>query len=114
MWTNWNIFPVALHEDLLSLVEEIQWLMENLDTSKSNGPDGISVKMLKITVPSIALSITNLFNVSIQTGYILSSYLDIVLVSKSNSHPEPSNYRPILLPILGKLIEHHIHFLIST
>ena len=45
---------------------------------------------------------------------LLSSSLDVVLVSKSNSHPESSNYRPILLPILGKLIEHHIHFLIST
>ena len=103
-------------DDLLCSVEEIQWLLEHLDTSKSNGPDGISARMLKLTVPSIAPSITNLFNVSIQTGCFpaLWKTSNIVPVPKSNNHHEPSNYCPIsLLPILGKLIEHHIHFLIT-
>ena len=103
-------------EDLLCSVEEIQWLLEHLDTSKSNGPDGISAKMLKLTASSIAPSITNLFNVSIRTGCFPAFWKtsNVVPVPKSNNRHEPSNYRPIsLLPILGKLIEHHIHFLIT-
>ena len=71
---------------------------------------------MKLTAPSIAPSITNLFNVSIQTGCFpaLWNTSNIVPVPKSNNHHEPSNYRPIsLLPIVGKLIEHHIHFLIT-
>ena len=103
-------------DDLLCSVEEIQWLLEHLDTSKSNSPDGISARMLKLTAPSIAPSITNLFNVSIQTGCFpaLWKTSNIVPVPKSNNHHVPSNYHPIsLLPILGKLIEHHIHFLIT-
>ena len=38
----------------------------------------------------------------------------MVPVPKSNDHSNPSNYRPIsLLPILSKLLERHIHVLIS-
>ena len=34
-------------EDFLCTVEEVQWLINRLDTAKSNGPDGISARMLK-------------------------------------------------------------------
>ena len=44
-------------DDLLCSVEEIQWLLVYLDTSKSNSPDGISASTLKLTAPSIGLDI---------------------------------------------------------
>ena len=97
-------------------VEEVQWFLETLDTTKANGPDGISAWMLKETALSIAPSVTKLFNLSIQSGCfpVLWKMSNVVPVPKSNDHSNPSNYRPIsLLPILSKLLEHHIHFLIS-
>ena len=103
-------------EDLLCSVEEVQWFLEALDTTKANGPDGISAWMLKETALSIAPSVTKLFNLSIQSGCfpVLWKMSNVVPVPKSNDHSNPSNYRPIsLLPILSKLLEHHIHFLIS-
>ena len=103
-------------ENLLCSVEEVQWFLETLDTTKANGPDGISAWMLKETALSIAPSVTKLFNLSIQSGCfpVLWKMSNVVPVPKSNDHSNPSNYRPIsLLPILSKLLEHHIHFLIS-
>ena len=55
-------------EELLCSVEEVQWLLDTLDTTKSNGPDGVSAQMLKATASSIAPSVTKLFNLSIQSG----------------------------------------------
>ena len=103
-------------EDLLCSVEEVQWFLETLDTTKANGPDGISAWMLKETALSITPSVTKLLNLSIQSGCfpVLWKMSNVVPVPKSNDHSNPSNYRPIsLLPILSKLLEHHIHFLIS-
>ena len=52
--------------ELYCEVEQVEeWLLQ-LDTSKSNGPDGISRKMLKYTAACIAPSVTKLFNLSIQ------------------------------------------------
>ena len=48
-------------DDILCTVEEVQLYLESLDTSKSNGPDGISARMLKATASSIAPSVTQLF-----------------------------------------------------
>lgn len=47
-------------EGLLCLVEEVQWLLDTLDTSKSNGPDGISAPTLKAVASSITSSVTKL------------------------------------------------------
>ncbi len=41
--------------DFLCMVEEVQWLLNRLDTTKSNDPDGISARMLKCVASSIAL-----------------------------------------------------------
>jgi len=40
----------------------------SLDTTKANGPDRISAKMLKETATSITPSLTKLFNISISSG----------------------------------------------
>ena len=103
-------------EELLCSVDEVQWLLGTLDTTKSNGPDGVSAQMLKATASSIAPSVTKLFNLSIQSSCfpVLWKMSNVVPVPKSNDHSNPSNYRPIShLPILSKLLERHIHVLIS-
>ena len=55
-------------EELLCSVQEVQWLLNTLDTTKSNGPDGVSARMLKATTSSNVPSVTKLFNLSIQSG----------------------------------------------
>ena len=55
-------------DDFLCTEEEVLHLLENLDMGKANGPDNISVRMLKETARSIAPSLTHLFNLSISKG----------------------------------------------
>ena len=81
-------------------------MLLTLDTSKSNGVDGISATMLKATAASIAPGITELFNKSIQPGTFPEAWKtsSVVPIPKGNEHTSVSNYRPIsLLPILSKL-----------
>jgi len=54
--------------DNLCTEEEICKMLQSLDVSKANGPDGIFARMLKSTANAIAPSITNLFNHSITCG----------------------------------------------
>ena len=45
-------------------------LLSYVDASKSSGPDGIASKMLKMTAPSIAPSLTKFFNLSLTTSML--------------------------------------------
>ena len=59
--------------DILSIqcsVEEVVCLLSALQLGKASGPDGISPHMLKNTASSIAPSITDLFNYSLQRGQL--------------------------------------------
>ncbi len=55
-------------DDFLCTEDEVSALISSLNTSKANGPDGISTRMLKGTLSSIVPSLTRLFNISIKTG----------------------------------------------
>ena len=54
----------TLHE------EEVYELLCSLDTTKANGHDDISAKMLKETAMSITSAVTELFNISVRLGEI--------------------------------------------
>ena len=67
--------------------------------------------MLKSTAPSIAPSITNLFNASLKAGFLPVAWKSshVVPIPKTGDMSNPTNYRPIsLLPILSKILEHYI------
>jgi len=73
--------------------------------------------MLKCTATSIAPSVTWLFNLSIQSGKVPTEWKQSLVVPtpKSSDLSSPNNYRPIsLLSIPSKLLELHIHMLITT
>ena len=55
--------------ELYCYEDQVYELLCGLDTSKSNGPDGISSRMLKSTALSIAPSVAQLFNLSIRVGH---------------------------------------------
>ena len=78
-------------DDFLCTVEYVE---HQLDTSKANGPDGISARMLRETAKSIAPSITNIFNLSLKTGSFptLWKTSHVVPIPKSENRTSPSNY----------------------
>ena len=80
------------------------------------GPDVVSATMLKCTATSIALSVTWLFNLSIQSGKVPTEWKQslVVPIPKLFDVSSPNNYRPIsLLSFPSKLPEQHIHMLIT-
>ena len=91
-------------------------MLNNLNTDKATGSDNISGHMLKATARSLAPSLTQLFNLSISLGTFPTMWkmTRVVPIPKSSDRHSPSGYRPIsLLPIVGKLLEKHIHCVIS-
>ena len=66
--------PTGFPEELLCSEEEAFDLLLSLDTTKSYGPDGISAKMLKGVACSLTLVLTRLFNLSITSCFVPSSW----------------------------------------
>ena len=104
-------------ENILCTEEEIIHLLQNIDVSKSSGPDRISGRMLKGTAHSIAPSITKIFNMSITLGCFPQTWKlsNVVPIPKSADNTSPTNYRPIsLLSVLSKLLERHMYSQITS
>ena len=102
----------ACPQELFCSEEEVYELLAKPDPSKASGPDGISAKMLKGTASCIATVLSKLFNKSIVSGKIPSSWKssNIVPIPKGSNSSEPSNYRPIsLLSIVSKMLERIIY-----
>ena len=102
--------------DILCTVEEVQHMLQRLDTEKANGPDAISARMLNHTASAIAPSVTELFNLSIRTGQLPKDWKvsHVVPIPKRPGAKSPSDFRPIsLLSVLSKVLEKHFHMLIS-
>ena len=120
----WNSTEQPLTEDLYTcsglstydvVPEEVFHLLSGLDTSKANGPDGISAFMVKATASSIASPLAKLFTLSLTTGRFprMWKFASIVPIPKSKCKNDPSNYRPVSLPsIVSKLLEKIVYSLL--
>ena len=103
------------HPDILCTVEEVQHMLQKLDTGKANGPDTSSAHVLKHTASAIVPSVTELFILSICTGQLPKDWKvsHVVPIPKRPGAKFPSNFRPIsLLSVLSKVLERHFHMLI--
>ena len=103
-------------DDLLCTEDEVYEMIVSLDTSKANGSDGISARMLKGTAHSITPVLTRLFNMSIESGIFPDKWKlsSVVPIPKGGDHSNPSNYRPIsLLSVISKMLERHVYYLIT-
>ena len=49
-------------------VAEVESVLANLNTTKANGPDEISARLLKETAPVISTSLCSLYNKSLNQG----------------------------------------------
>ena len=100
--------------DDLCTEEEVYEMIVSLDTSKANGSDGISARMLEGTAHSITPVLTRLFNMSIESGIFPDKWKlsSVVPIPKGGEHSNPSNYRPISLSV-GEMLERHVYYLIT-
>ena len=88
----------------------------NLQAPAASNRTPGAASMLKNTASSIAPIVTKLFNLSIQSGQIPTEWKQslVVPIPKASNKSSPSNYRPIsLLSVLSKVLERHIHMLIT-
>ena len=98
--------------DLVSVeIEETEKILNNLDTSKANGPDNISNRILKTVSSSISSVLTKLCNMSLRSGVFPDHWKEahVTPVFKKNDKQNKNNYRPIsLLSNLAKVLERHV------
>jgi hypothetical protein len=93
-------------------VHEVGLLISNLPNKKSSGPDDISPKILKLSLPYIVESLTYIYNLSIQHSTFPNELKDakVIPLPKTKDRSDPNNYRPIsLLSVLSKPLERHVH-----
>ena len=92
-------------------IKDLEWAFKQFST-KSVGPDGISLKVLRLCLPTLSNVFLSLFNKSIILNKIPSvwKHSNILPVQKTLNPSSPSDYRPIsLLCIISKILEKILH-----
>ena len=83
-----------------------------MNVKKGAGLDGLHPRFLVIAADLISPSLTYIFNLSLRTKIVPSSWkiAKVTPLFKKGSLNDPNNYRPIsILPSLAKIFERHIH-----
>ena len=95
---------------------QLERVFGNFKTSKGSCPDGIANYFLKIGLPVIAVSLCDMFNLTIATGVFPNSWkiAKVAPICKSGQSNDRSNYRPISVqPFLSrtfkKLVYNHLY-----
>ena len=71
--------PVVPIHELSSVAvsaSEVKSIFNNLDASKSPGPDGITARLLKEVAPEISASVTSIFNKTLTSGVFPEKWKD--------------------------------------
>ena len=91
---------------------DVQLLLQNVNTNKASGIDGISAKILKIAATCISPSLTLIFNQSILTGVFPNDWKisKVIPIYKSEAKDEMTNYRPIsIISTVARIFEKLIY-----
>ena len=87
---------------------ELSAALRQMGTSKACGVDGVSIDILKITLPVIAPHILHVVNSSLVSGNVpgLWKTASVTPLFKGGNQDDPNNFRPIsILSVVGKLCE---------
>ena len=96
----------------LVTVHEVGKLVSKMKSKKSSGPDEISPRILKMSLPYIVSSLTYIYNLCIEQNTFPAEWkiAKVIPLPKTKDHSDVNNYRPIsLLSVLSKPLERHIH-----
>ena len=103
-------------------VREVYKSLCHLKQSNTKGTDGLDGKILRLSAPFIAETLTYIYNLCIDKNTFPQVFKEakVIPLFKSGDKSDPSNFRPIsILPILSKPLEKHInehvmkHFLVN-
>ena len=89
-------------------VNEVSKAIEDLNQTKATGPDGISVRALKMAAPNISRSLTHLINESLSTSKFPSAWkiTKVTPPFKGGTTTDCNNYCLIsVLPCTSKILE---------
>ena len=94
-------------ENVIVSKNKISVLLDNLDISKSAGPDGISPKVLKECKSVMATILNITFQKSLQEGILPSQWKEATVkpLFKKGNKKLATNYRPVSLTSTCKLFE---------
>ena len=87
---------------------ELSSALQRMSSSKACTDDGITIQMLRMTLPVIGPHLLTVINSSLVSGVLPSEWkvASVVPIHKSGSTEDPSNYRPVsVLPVVAKLAE---------
>lgn len=82
-----------------------------MPSSKATGLDGISIRLLKLALPVISSTLTDIYNTSIVSGIFPNDFkmAKVNPIYKRESTHDRTNFRPIsVLSILSKPLERHV------
>ena len=93
-------------------VHEVGKLISMMANKKSSGPDDVSPRILKISLPYTVTSLTHIYNLCIEQNTFPAAWKmgKVIPLPKTTDHSDVNNYRPIsLLSVLSKPLERHVH-----
>ena len=87
--------------------DDLRKLVNDIASGKADGLDGIPACLLKFSFPSIASSLTHIFNLVISKRMISKEWKSarVTTIFKTGSKVDPANFRPIsVLTVIAKLL----------
>ena len=97
--------------------EVVRDKLNQLDSTKVQGPDGIPPRVLKELSNELATPLCRLFNLSLETGQLPHDWKSALVTSifKKGTRSDPGNYRPVSLTcIVCKVLESIVRDVIVT
>jgi len=93
-------------------VFDVGKIISAMPNKKSSGPDEISPKILKLSLPFVVDTLTYIYNRCISSNTFPSELkmAKVIPIPKTKELNDVNNYRPIsLLSVLSKPLERHVH-----